>query len=143
MADAAATGAETGEVEALRFRLGFFKLVVHDLPAMERFYCDTFGFAVSNRVVLPGLEESMLNLPGQPFTLVLFHHTDGRAVTVGNGHGPVGLTTADLDAAAARAIAHGARPLHGPHDLPGARLTFLLDPEGHEIELIQRTGTAG
>lgn len=143
MADAAATGAETGEVEALRFRLGFFKLVVRDLPAMERFYCDSFGFAVTNRVVLPGLEESMLNLPGQPFTVVLFHHSDGREISVGNGHGPIGLTTADVDAAAARAIAHGARPLHGPHELPGARLTFLLDPEGHEIELIQRTGTAG
>jgi catechol 2,3-dioxygenase-like lactoylglutathione lyase family enzyme len=143
MADAAPTGVEANEVEALRFRLGFFKLVVRDLAAMERFYCDTFGFAVTNRVVLPGLEESMLNLPGQPFTLVLFHHTDGRTVTVGNGHGPVGLTTADLDAAAVRAIAHGARPLHGPHELPGARLTFLLDPEGHEIELIQRTGAPG
>lgn len=143
MADAALAGAETHEAEALRFRLGFFKLVVRDLAAMERFYCDTFGFAVTNRVALPGLEESMLNLPGQPFTLVLFHHSDGREVTVGNGHGPVGFTTNDLDGATARALAHGARPLHGPHDLPGARLIFLLDPEGHEIELIQRTGALG
>lgn len=60
-------------------------------------------------------------------------------MTVGNGHGPVGFTTTDLDGAMARAFANGATPLHGPHDLPGARLVFIHDPEGHEIELIQRS----
>lgn len=128
---------DVADAAALGFRLGFFKLVVRDLPAMVRFYTETFGFQERDRVALPGLEEVMLALPGDRFTLVLYHHTDGRAVTIGNGHGPVGFTTADLDGAMARAFAHGATPMSGPFDLRSLRLAFIHDPEGHEIELIQ------
>ncbi|MEG3180678.1 VOC family protein [Sphingomonas sp. LT1P40] len=136
MAEAAIAEAPVS-VEALGFKFNFFKLVVRDLDAMIGFYSATFGFAVQHRIALPGLEEVMLVLPGQTFNLVLYHHTDGREVTVGNGHGPVGFITRDLDAALAHALANGATPLMGPVDLPGMRLVFVHDPEGHEVEMIQ------
>lgn len=125
------------DVAAYRFRLNFFKLVVRDVDAMAAFYRTTFGFEERRRIELPGLVEVMLALPGETFTLVLYQHSDGREITIGNGHGPVGLLTSDLDGARNHALASGATAGAGPHDLPGMRLAFLLDPEGHEIELIE------
>jgi lactoylglutathione lyase len=125
------------DIAALGFKLNFFKLVVRDLDAMVDFYAAAFGFEVQNRIKLPGLEEVMLVLPGERFNLVLYHHTDGRAVEIGNGHGPVGFITRDLDAALAHLLSNGASAGTGPIDLPGMRLAFAHDPEGHELELIQ------
>ena len=120
----------------LGLKLNFFKLIVTDLPRMIEFYVAAFGFEIRNRVVMPGLEEVMLALPAEQFNLVLYHWTDGREIQVGNAHGPVGLITRDVDSAFAHAIAHGAIARRPPFDLPGTRIAFLADPEGHEIELI-------
>lgn len=122
---------------ALGFKLNFFKLIVSDLEAMVAFYTRTFGFEDTRRIKLPGLEEAMLTLPGERFTLVLFHHTDGRAVEIGSGHGPVGFLTRDVDAAYAHAIANGATEQTPPREIPGMKLAFVRDPEGHELEMIQ------
>lgn len=125
------------DLAALGFKLTFFKLIVRDLDAMIGFYREAFGFEVQNRIKLPGLEEAMLVLPGQPFNLVLYHHSDGREIEIGTGHGPVGFITRDLDAALAHLLASGATHQQGPLDLPRMRLAFARDPEGHELELIQ------
>lgn len=118
--------------------LGFFKLVVKDLPAMLDFYERAFGFTVARKIESPLMEEAILTLPGADgrFSLVLYHWKDGREITVGNGHGPVGLTTRDVDGAYAHALAQGATSAVEPFAFPGARIAFVLDPEGHEIELI-------
>ena len=118
-------------------RILFTKFVVADLPTAIDFYDRAFGFTVRSRIALPGMEEVLIGLIDDPFTLVLYHHTDGRTVTVGNGHGPLGLSTRDLDAAWQRAIAAGATSVRPPTDLPGMRIAFLDDPEGHPLELIQ------
>jgi catechol 2,3-dioxygenase-like lactoylglutathione lyase family enzyme len=126
------------ELSALGFRLNFFKLVVRDIDAMADFYARAFGFEQrGERIRIPGLEEAMLALPGEQFTLVLYHWTDGREIDIGTGHGPVGFLTSDVDAAYAHALAHGATDMRAPLDLPGMRLAFVRDPEGHEIEMIQ------
>lgn len=125
------------DLSAFKFRLNFFKLIVRDLDAMQKFYADTFGFEERSRIALPGLEEVMLSLPGEQFTLVLYRHTDGRAVEIGGGHGPVGFLTRDVDAAYAHALANGASEMAPPRELGSMRLAFVKDPEGHEIEMIQ------
>jgi lactoylglutathione lyase len=125
-------------LSALGFSLNFFKLVVRDIDAMADFYARAFGFEQrGERLRFPGIEEAMLALPGEQFTLVLYHWTDGREIAIGTGHGPVGLLTRDVDAAYAHALAHGATDMRAPIDLPGMRLAFVRDPEGHEIEMIQ------
>lgn len=129
--------APKADPSALSFRLSFFKLVVRDIEAMIDFYARVFGFEQRNRVVLPGLDEAVLALPGDQFNLVLYYSTDGRDVTIGTGHGPVGFVTADVDAAYAHALAHGAEELRPPFSIQNMRVAFLRDPEGHEIELIQ------
>lgn len=125
------------DLSALSFRLSFFKLVVRDIEAMIDFYARVFGFEQRNRLALPGIDEAMLALPSYQFNLVLYHATDGRDVTMGTGHGPVGFMTADVDAAYAHALAHGAEELRAPFSIQNMRIAFLRDPEGHEIELIQ------
>lgn len=119
------------------FSFGFFKINVADLDAAVRFYTAVFGFAVTDTVSLPTLEERMLTLPGSKFTLVLLQWTDGRAITIGNGFGPAGFLTRDVDAAFAKALAHGATESRPPTDMGPMRVAFVFDPEGHEIEMIQ------
>lgn len=137
MTDTATAEAPATDVAAFKFRLNFFKLVVRDADAMTAFYRDTFGFTVANRIELPGIVEVMLVLPEQTFNLVLYQNADGRAVTIGSGHGPVGFITRDVDGAYAHALASGAQDDRAPFDLPGMRIAFVADPEGHQIEMIQ------
>jgi predicted enzyme related to lactoylglutathione lyase len=118
-------------------RILFTKFVVADLPAAIDFYDRAFGFTVRDRIVLPGMEEVLIGLADDPFTLVLYHHTDGRTLVRGDHHGPLGLSTRDIDAAWARAITAGATSVRPPEDLPGMRIAFLDDPDGHTVELIQ------
>ena len=137
MTQTAAVEAPATDLSALKFKFNFFKLIVRDLDAMQKFYADTFGFEERSRFTLPTLEEVMLALPGEQFTLVLYRHTDGRDVEIGNGYGPVGFLTRDVDAAVAHALANGATLVAPPRDMGSMRLAFVKDPEGHEIEMIQ------
>ena len=137
MTETAVAETAPGALDAFKFRLNFFKLVVRDAAAMTAFYEKTFGFEVRSRFELPGIIEVMLALPGEAFTLVLYQNTDGREVVIGNGHGPVGFLTRDVDGAYAHALASGAQDDRAPFDLPGMRIAFVKDPEGHQIEMIQ------
>jgi lactoylglutathione lyase len=121
----------------LGMALGFLKLVVDDLEAMATFYSEAFGFAVRDRIDMPEIEEVMLVQPGQTFNLVLLRWKDGRALTIGNAHGPIGMTTRSVDQTFAHARASGATVEREPYDLGPMRIAFVLDPEGHEIELIE------
>ena len=75
-------------------------------------------------------------MAGAKFTLVLLRW-NGRALSMGDGFGPAGFLTRDCDAAYARALAYGATAHRPPTDMGPMRVAFVLDPEGHEIEMIQ------
>lgn len=113
------------------------KLIVADVAAMVSFYERAFGFVERNRIEMPGMVEVLLGLPDDPFTLVLYHHTDGRTLAPGERHGPLGLSTRDIDAAYAAAIAAGATAVQAPQSIPGIKFAFVDDPEGHPLEFIQ------
>ena len=127
-----------GDIGALGLRLGFFKLIVRDMPAMIDFYSRAFGFVEAGaRVDLDEVEEAMLTLPGATFTLVLFRWKDGRDIAIGSGHGPVGFLTRNVEAAFTHLQSCGAKPLRKPFAMGPMRIAFAADPEGHELELIQ------
>lgn len=128
---------EPVKTAGLGMALGFLKLVVDDLEAMVTFYGEAFGFAVRDRIDMPEIEEAMLVQPGQTFNLVLLRWKDGRTLTIGNAHGPIGMTTRSVDQTFAHALASGATAERQPYDLGPMRIAFVLDPEGHEIELIE------
>lgn len=135
---AAATAATTQAAAELGFRLNFFKLIVSDMEAMIAFYTGAFGMVEAGpRVNLPEIEEAMLTMPGDRFTLVLYRWKDGRVLALGSAHGPVGFLTKDIDAAHARLIDHGARSLRKPFAMGPMKIAFVADPDGHEVELVQ------
>ena len=132
--------AETGATTELRpARMVFVKLIVSDLPAMIDFYKGAFGLAHTRSIEMPGLEEAILQRPGDDRgpSLILYHHTDKRALDLGTAHGPIGLAVTDVDAAFRHAVALGGTPHREPFDVPGMRIAFVLDPEGHEIEMVR------
>jgi predicted enzyme related to lactoylglutathione lyase len=87
----------------------------------------------------PEFLEHIMALPGQEAgpNLLLVEYKDGREVGVGPGHGPVGFMTDDIDAVFERAVAAGALSLLPVFEMDGVKIAMLLDPWGHEIELVQ------
>ena len=123
-------------------RLGFFKLNVPDLELATAFWREAFGFAVTNSFDEPEFREHILALPGQETgpNLMLVQYKDGRDVSVGPGHGPVGLICEDIQASHDRALACDAEKMTGVFEAGGVRIAVLKSQQGHEIELIQLPG---
>ncbi len=118
-------------------RFSFVKIVVRDITAMERFYTEGLGFAVQNRINTEDFHEVMLTQKADAFTLVLYHHTDQREVQLGNGWGPLGFIVRDCAGSHAALIAAGADEVRPPTTFDAMTVSFVNDPEGHEIELLQ------
>ena len=118
-------------------RFGFTKFVVRDLSLMRRFYERALGLTVAQTIDLPDAVELIMRRPGEEtgFSLILFWNKDGRDITVGTGHGPLGLYVRDVDAAFAHAVKEGATPHREPWNATGMRVAFVLDPEGRELGL--------
>ena len=120
-------------------RLAFFKLNVPEMDKALKFYGDALGFSVVQTFDEPEFLEHIMALPGQEAgpNLLLVEYKDGREVGVGPGHGPVGFMTDDIDAVFERAVAAGALSLLPVFEMDGVKIAMLLDPWGHEIELVQ------
>ena len=120
-------------------RLAFFKLNVPEMDEALKFYGDALGFSVVQTFDEPEFLEHIMALPGQEAgpNLLLVEYKDGREVGVGSGHGPVGFMTDDIDAVFERALAAGALSLLPVFEMDGVKIAMLLDPWGHEIELVQ------
>lgn len=122
-----------------RTTLAFFKLNTAQMGPMLKFYSDAFGFAVVATYDIDDFLEHVLALPGQENgpNLMLVEYKDGRDVSVGKGHGPVGLFTDDIAASHDRALQAGAQKVTGVFSAGDIQIAILLDPEGHEVELVQ------
>lgn len=120
-------------------KLAFCKLNVPDMEAALAFWDAAFGFAVVQTFDEPEFLEHILALPGQPEgpNLLLVAFKDGRDVTVGPGHGPVGLQCDDIDQLYERALGAGATKLTEIFSVGQVKVAMLKSPEGHEIELVQ------
>jgi predicted enzyme related to lactoylglutathione lyase len=124
-------------------RLAFFKLNVPEIVPALAFWRDAFGFDVVQTFDEPEFLETILALPGQPNgpNLMLVAYKDGRDVTVGPGHGAVGLQCRDIAASHERALRAGAQEGSGIMTVgDGIEVAVLHSPEGHEIELVQLPG---
>src|SRR5690606_6921437 len=120
-------------------RLGFFKLNVPEMEPALAFWREAFGFAVTMSFDEPDFAEHILTLPDQQAgpNLMLVEYKDRRDVTVGPGHGPVGLVCDDIAASHDRALDCGAQVLTGVFETAGVKIALLKSPQGHEIELIE------
>ena len=82
-----------------------------------------------------------LGLPGDGDRLELTLN-DGRTepYTLGEAYGHIALTTQDLDAELAALAELGIQPDKPPYEAypGGSRITFVTDPDGYRVELIER-----
>jgi lactoylglutathione lyase len=82
-----------------------------------------------------------LGLPGDGDRLELTLN-DGRTepYELGEAYGHIALTTTDLDAELAALAELGIQPDKPPYEAypGGSRITFVTDPDGYRIELIER-----
>ena len=81
-------------------------------------------------------------VPGQDEELELTFNHDGRMYELGTGYGHIALAVDDLDQTLARLKGQGIEPEREPYRVRegGSRLTFVRDPDGYRIELIERSG---
>jgi catechol 2,3-dioxygenase-like lactoylglutathione lyase family enzyme len=122
----------------------FTKIIVTDLTAMERFYCDVLGLGVVARIDVNergwNLAELVLSVGGGTTQLNLVQYRDRPAPPLGEA--VVGLSVADMDAVIAAAVAGGGSLVTDPVEIPdhGLKICYIADPEGHLLELLQPLG---
>ncbi len=115
-------------------------IVVRDLDAAQRFYEDALGMKETNRIRVDvmGLDEVILGAPGGG-SVVLMRYDDERShVEVGQ---KLVFNVPDPAAVAEAAAAAGGKVTFPPTHMPdfGATIAFLQDPDGHTIEVLDKT----
>lgn len=116
----------------------FTKLIVANLDEAVNFYARVLGLVVAQTVENADMVEKILAKVGQQggSNLILYHRKEGGGLTLGDAHGPVGFYVRDVDAAFQHAVREGAKAHREPFDAGALRVAFILDPDGHEIELV-------
>jgi lactoylglutathione lyase len=112
------------------------------------FYREAFGLAVDARLDFESFTLLYLRNPEADFELELTVNK-GRAepYALGDGYGHLAFAVDDLDAEHARLTAAGLAPRKLVDFAPGgpgtdviARFFFIADPDGYQIEVLQRGG---
>lgn len=119
----------------------FTKVIVADVKAMERFYCDALGLKVVGRIDVNergwNLEEVILSIGDSATHLNLLQYRDRPAPPLGEA--VIGLNVSDINAVIAAAEAGGGKLVTPPVEIPEHKLQvcYIADPEGHLVELLQ------
>lgn len=114
-------------------------LRVTDLAASLEFY-NALGYEQIGEVDLGDSTLTMLKLPDDDFVaLELVHRPAGTAVDLGTGLSHLAVQVDDLTVTVGSLLRVGLRP--GPVEYPGgpegARTSWITDPDGYRIELVQ------
>lgn len=137
-------------------------LVVQDLEAARRFWCDVMGFTVGIEMHESGpYVDGMLGLSGARVTTVKLSAPDGQLLEllrfdthpstpswqgtpISTGYTHLALTVADMGLSRERLAQHGAEFLGDPQTSPDGKVAvaYCRGPEGVLIELVQELGHA-
>lgn len=109
------------------------------------FYRAAFGLEIAQRLDFPGFTLVYLSNPETEFELELTINKDRTApYDLGDGYGHLAVSVDDLAAEHARLEAAGLAPRKLVEFAPGgeviARFFFIADPDGYQIEVLQRGG---
>ncbi len=114
-------------------------------PARSRAFYEALGLEHRREldIVRNGELEAtnhFFGVPGESAELELTFNHDGRDYELGTGYGHIALGVDDLDATLARLAEQGIEAERPPYSIRagGSRLTFVRDPDGYRIELIER-----
>ena len=118
---------------------------VLDADRSIRFYDEAFGLTVAQRLEFDDFALVYLSNAEAAFELELTVNK-GRTepYDLGDGYGHVAFVVRDVDAEHARLESAGLAPRKlvdfAPGGTPLARFFFVADPDGYQIEVIQRGG---
>ncbi len=113
-------------------------------PEKSRAFYEALGFEF--RRDLPIVRDGQLEatnyffgIPGQDEELELTFNHDGRTYELGTAYGHIAIGVDDLDATLARLKEQRIEPEREPYSVRegGSRLTFVRDPDGYRVELIE------
>jgi len=132
-------------------RLDHVGLNVADLTAAESWYCAAFGLERELAVRIDAVDLDIVMLKSRQFghRVELLHRPgSGPGLRAANpaeavlteGFGHIAFDVADLDATHQGLLVRGACEVMPPQPSPepGVRMSFLADPEGNLIELVER-----
>lgn len=124
-------------------QLSFIKINVADMEGALTFWQSAFGFQLTQTYDEPTFKEHILALPDQPggLSLMLVQPKENTDLSIGGGHGPIGLNVDDIVTTLENALAAGGnKTMDITEVVPGVRVCLLRSPQGHEIELVQVGG---
>lgn len=109
------------------------------------FYDRAFGMKVSHRLDFASFTLVYLRSDDAPFELELTVNKDRTEPYIhGDGYGHIAFVVEDVDAEHARFESEGLNPRKvidfAPDGNVIARFFFVQDPDGYEIEVLQRAG---
>lgn len=109
------------------------------------FYDKAFGLKVADRLDFPEFTLVYLSNPESEFELELTINKGTTApYELGNGYGHLAVSVDDLDAEHSRFEAAGLAPRKlvefAPAGTVVARFFFVADPDGYQIEVLERGG---
>jgi lactoylglutathione lyase len=114
-------------------------------PEKSRAFYEALGFTFARDmdIVRDGELEAtnyFFSMGDQENVLELTFNHDGRSYELGTGYGHIAVGVDDLDGTLARLKEQGIEPEREPYQVRegGSRLTFVGDPDGYRIELIER-----
>jgi lactoylglutathione lyase len=111
-------------------------------PERSVAFYEALGF--EKRRELPIRDEAVnifMGVPGDGDRLELTYNFGVDSYELGTGYGHIAVAVDDIDAALARLAAQGIEPERAPYTVRegGARLTFVRDPDGYRVEIIERS----
>ena len=130
-------------------------LSVADLDAQTKWYSEAFGLRVSTPFEIAPIELRGVFLVGQNgLAIELLQRTGSKPglqaanpaeALLTQGYGHICLRIEDVDAVHAQLLDAGASERMAPQQSPepGVRMSFVADPEGNLIELLDRKGPVG
>jgi lactoylglutathione lyase len=109
------------------------------------FYDRAFGLKIADRLDFPDFTLIYLSNAETGFELELTVNKDRTdPYDLGDGYGHLAVSVADLDAEHARFEAEGLNPRKlvsfAPAGTLVARFFFVADPDGYQIEVLERSG---
>lgn len=118
---------------------------VRDEDRSVAFYKKAFGLTVADRLDFTGFTLVYLSNSESGFELELTINKDRSApYDLGDGYGHLAVSVADLDAEHARFEVEGLAPRKLVEFRPDgelvARFFFAADPDGYQIEVLERSG---
>jgi lactoylglutathione lyase len=113
---------------------------ITDIDRSVAFY-EALGFEERGR--MPIRDEAInvfMGVPGDGDRLELTYNFGVDSYELGTGYGHIAVTVDDLDATLASLAEQRIEPERPPYSVRdgGSRLTFVRDPDGYRIELIER-----